>query len=565
MKLNKNPFVYYLDQYNVLSPNHSKIYDEYTIDPDKTDTYSFTIKTKIEDTLINTFENDPQSIILTGNAGDGKTRLCRVVYDYFNQTSLQEWPEDGIIDVPFSKGTIRIVKDLSELQEEVIYSELESLQEYIKNQHANNIYFLIAANEGKLTKFLSQYSDLEFLRSEVASRFKSYEYNNEAFSIFNLLDVTSSVYVDRVLEEWNKKENWSACDSCPKQNRCIINLNHKRTSQDHIKEKIVEQYKLLDYLDTHITMREMLIHISYTLTGGYTCDDIFGAEYKELEQQTKKPYYENFYGHQLDENAFSEMKALKIFKALDPGLYSHSSIDDFIVNGDINGDEQSEIAHDKLIDNSLDLQLGYFKKKLSLYRDYDVQKNHQIIEEWIPKLRRKYFYEMESESEVNSNQLLPFEYTQEYISLFNNKKAQAHLKKDIINGLNRVFSGRLTEQTNKHLYATNKNLMIYDQFKSKDIEIEEESNRSDLDRVPSKFVVIVDDRVELNMNLAVFEFLMRASGGGTHNVLQQDAEILIDTFKNELIRISEPEEYELNILRYDNKTGLFIEDEISLL
>lgn len=560
-----NAFVYYLDQYNVLSPNHSKIYDEYTIDSNNGNSYSFTIETKIEKTLIHLFETNPQSIILTGNAGDGKTRLCRIVHDYFNKENLENWPEDGIVEFSFSNGKIRIVKDLSELKEDIIETELAHLQQIITSENDEKVYYLIAANEGKLTKFLSQYEHLNQLQNEVISRFKSHDKNSDQFSIFNLLDVTSSVYVEKVLSEWNKSENWDACHACPKQKRCIIHMNHERTSQNHIQDKVIEQYKLLDYLDTHITMREMLIHISYMLTGGFTCDDVLNANYKEIENQTKKPYYQNFYGHELDENAFSEMKALKIFKALDPGVYSHSSIDDFIINGDINGDVESEKAHNVLIGDSLDLQLGYFKKKLTLYRDYDVDKDHSIVNNWIPKLRRKYFYETVSEDSVNANQLLPFEYVDEYVNLFGNPKAQAQLKKDIINGLNRIFSGRLTEINNKHLFATNKNLMIYEQFRSKDIDIEEEAGHLDLDRKPSRFKILVRDEVSLNMNLAVFEYLMRASGGGTHNVLQQEAEILIDTFKNELIRISEPEEYELNILRYDNKTGLFIDDEISLL
>jgi hypothetical protein len=562
--LKGNSFVYYLDQYNVLSPNHAKIYDEYTIDSDNENSYTFKIETKIEKTLVSLFENNPQSIILTGNAGDGKTRLCRIVHDYFNNEELVSWPEDGIVEFSFSNGKIRIVKDLSELKEDVIEKELTHLQKLISSKHEEEVYYLIAANEGKLTKFLSQYEHLNSLQEDVSARFKSHENNTKDFSIFNLLDVTSSVYVEKVLTEWNKPENWEACQACPKQDRCIIHMNHQRTSQEHIQNKIVEQYKLLDYLDTHITMREMLIHISYMLTGGFTCDDVLNANYKEIEYQTKKPYYQNFYGHELDENAFSEMKALKIFKALDPGVYSHSSIDDFIINGDINGDEISEKAHNELIGDSLDLQLGYFKKKLKLYRDYDVDKDHSIVEDWIPKLRRKYFYETVSDENVNSNQLLPFEYVDEYVSLFDNPRAQAVMKKEIINGLNRIFSGRLTE-TNKNLFATNKNLMIYEQFRSKDVDVEQEEERTDLDRIPSNFTVSVRDEVYLNMNLAVFEYLMRASGGGTHNVLQQEAEILIDTFKNELIRISDPEEFELNILRYDNKTGLFIDDEISLL
>ncbi|WP_345240662.1 hypothetical protein [Pontibacillus salipaludis] len=559
-----NPFVYYLDQYNVLSPNHSKIYDEYTHDSSNEKSYTFNVHTQIEETLLSIFENSPQSVILTGNAGDGKTRLCRIIYNYFNDDELTTWPEEGIINFSFPKGTLRIVKDLSELKEDVIQRELVALQNNVESGHDNNVYYLIAANEGKLTKFLSQHDELSLLNKEVLKRFETFENNSQEFSIFNLLDVTSSVYVNRVLEEWNKEENWSPCQACPKQDRCMIYMNHQKTSQPHIQEKIVEQYQLLDYLDTHITMREMLIHISFMLTGGYTCDDVLEADYKQLKKQIKRPYYQNFYGHDLSENAFSEMKALRLFKTLDPGNYSHSSIDDFIVNGDINGDEKLEEVHSEIFGPTLDLELGYFKKKLTLYRDYNVDNDHSLIEEWIPKLRRKLFYELQQDLGFITDQLLPYEYLGEYKSLFNSHKNQTAIKKQLTNGLNRVFSGRLTSDM-KELLATNKNLMIYESFSSKKaLKLLEELERSDLDRKPSKFSLNVDDEISMNVNLAIFEYLMRASGGGTHNILQQDAEILVDTFKNELIRLSEPDDYELNILRYDREEGLFIEDEISL-
>ncbi|MEC3884850.1 hypothetical protein VKA52_14035 [Halobacillus sp. HZG1] len=559
-----NPFVFYLDQYNVLSPNHSKIYDEYTHDSSDEKSYTFNVHTQIEETLLQVYENNPQSVILTGNAGDGKTRLCRIIYNYFNNDDLTIWPEEGIVDFQFPKGTLRIVKDLSELKEDVIHRELDALQKNIENKHADGVYYLIAANEGKLTKFLSQHDDLNLLNEAVLRRFESYENNSRDFSIFNLLDVTSSVYVDRVLEEWNKEENWSACHACPKQDRCIIYMNHERTSQPHIREKIVEQYQLLDYLDTHITMREMLIHNSFMLTGGYTCDDVLEADYKQLKEQIKRPYYQNFYGRDLSENAFSEMNALKLFKTFDPGSYSHSSIDDFIINGDINGDEKLENVHKDIFGPTLDLELGYFQKRLTLYRDYNVDNDHSLIEDWIPKLRRKLFYELQEEVGFTTDQLLPYEYLSDYKSLFNNPRNQTAIKRELTNGLNRIFSGRLTTDM-KELLATNKNLMIYESFKSrKSLNLLEELERTDLDRKPSKFTMNVDDEISMNVNLAIFEYLMRASGGGTHNILQQDAEILVDTFKNELIRLSEPDEYELNILRYDREEGLFVEDEISL-
>ncbi|MGG3907718.1 hypothetical protein [Geobacillus stearothermophilus] len=121
-----NPFVTYLDKFNVLSPNHSKIYDEYNREMETEESFDFTIATKIEEHLKNIFSNNPHSVILTGNAGDGKTRLCRLIHDQFSDKSLVNWPENGVVTVQYEKGTIKIVKDLSELKEEIIYGILQA-------------------------------------------------------------------------------------------------------------------------------------------------------------------------------------------------------------------------------------------------------------------------------------------------------------------------------------------------------------------------------------------------------------------------------------------------------
>jgi hypothetical protein len=555
-----NPFVDYLDQYNVLSPNHAKIYDEYTYDHGK-ESYTFKINTKIEEHLIKIYQEDPHSIILTGNAGDGKTRLCRLVHDSFSRTNLHQWPDTGIVNISFEKGTIRIVKDLSELKEDIILRELLSLQESIQNNHENNIFYLIAANEGKLTKFLSQHHVLSDLRQWVASRFNSHKDNNSIFSVINLLDVTSSVYVEKVLTEWNREDNWSHCSSCPIRNRCIIHLNHERTSKEHIQKRLVEQYRILDFLGYHITMREMLIHISYLLTGGYNCKDINDADYLALEEQSKKPYYQNFYGHEIDKEAFTEMRALKIFKELDPGDQSISIIDDFIFNGDISGQDEIEYIHKELFNSELDMQFGYFKKRLNMYRDHNKESDDNLIDEWINKLRRKLFFEMKNDVFQNRLALLPYQYIQDYGDMFEKPHKQAQIRKDLINGLNRAFSKKLVTPLNQ-LHATNENLMIYSSYNNRQLSIVQEDTRKDIDHLSSKFYLVVEDEVALPLNLSLFEYLMRLNSGDTHNVLKQDVEILIDTFKNELIRISEADPYTLNILRYEKNNGLYIEDEI---
>ena len=363
---------------------------------------------------------------------------------------------------------------------------------------------MIAANEGKLTKFLSNYDELLMLRQEVKLRFFSHNNNSEMFSVINLLDVTSSVYVERVLEEWNKEENWSPCYTCGEKNRCVIYHNHKKTSQEHVQRRIVNQYRLLDFLQTHITMREMLIHISYMLTGGYTCKDIHNAGYIELEEQTRKVYYQNFYGYEAQKDAFSEMQALKVFKGIDPGQYSHSSLDDFIINGDISGDSEIEQVHNDLFNEELDMQFGYFKKRLIIYRDHNKDSNDDLIEQWIEKLRRKVYFEVPEDFTIDRTALLPYKYLNEYAELFESQSKQAQIKRDIIKGLNRAFSKRLVE-SGSYLYATTENLMIYGDFKPKEMSIDQEPERNDIDHNPSKFILSVGE-FDLPLNLSVFEY-----------------------------------------------------------
>ncbi|WP_054637318.1 hypothetical protein [Thalassobacillus sp. C254] len=91
-----------------------------------------------------------------------------------------------------------------------------------------------------------------------------------------------------------------------------------------------------------------------------------------------------------------------------------------------------------------------------------------------------------------------------------------------------------------------------------------ETQRMDIDHVPSKLWVVIDDDVEMPVNLLLFEYLMRSNGGSTNNLLHQEAEIMINTFKNDLIKISEPNEELLVILRLDRDSGLYIEDEIDV-
>lgn len=556
-----NSFVQYLDQFNVLSPRHAKIYDEYTLSEDL---YKFSIDTKIEHFLLHLFDDSPRSVIMTGNAGDGKTRLCRTVFEKITGQPLAQWPTSGIVDVPFDKGTLRIVKDLSELTDSVIYEELKCLQAVIEADHSSRFYYLIAANEGKLTKFLTQNPSLKALSDLVNERFLDHHRNDSRLHLVNLQDVTSSIYAGRIMEEWNREGNWVACESCSQKANCIIHLNHRRMSRESIRSKLIEQYRLLDCLGIHVTMREILIHISYVITGGLTCEQVLQADYRDIEEQAKRAYYDNFYGVHMLENGSGELGAIRYFRRLDPGQLSISSVDDYLLNGDISGDPQIVSKHQTLFDEEIDLLFGYYRKLIEMYRTQNPDQDSMAIFEQMPKFRRKYFFESEEQEGSIREKLVPYLHFYRFVDSLTNKQTLASIRKELIQGLNHAFSRKLISRDETQLFVVNENLMIHESFSASQVKLFVDEERSDIDYLPSKIYITVNRDTKLEVKLPVFEYLLRLAGGGLFITLRQEVDILLSTFKNDLINRSELDEFSLQIFAVDPNKGVYVPYQIDI-
>lgn len=555
-----NSFVQYLDQFNVLSPSHAKIYDEYT---QSADSYHFSIDTNIERYLMKLFEEAPRSVIMTGNAGDGKTRLCRTVYDQLTGEPLQQWPNSGIVDVPFGQGTLRIVKDLSELTDEVILAELQLLQEVITKEHESRFYYLIAANEGKLTKFLSQYDRLSILSQMVKERFLDYKTNDERLHLVNLQDVTSSIYAARIIEEWNREDNWAACEGCSRNRNCVIQLNHRRLTQPVIQDRLVEQYRLLDCLGVHVTMREILIHISYVMTGGLTCEQVMKAGYDHIEEHANLAYYNNFYGVHTKDSGSGEQGALRHFKQLDPGKLSISAIDDYLLNGDISGDEHIVHKHQRLFDDEIDLLFGYYRKQIEQFRIQEPTKDSVKIFDQMPKFRRKYFFETDEQDGATREALIPYMHFYRFLSSMKDRQALASVRKELIQGLNHNFSKKLISRNESNLFIVNENLLIRESFSASQVKLAVDDERFDIDYLPSKLFITVNE-TRLEVKLPVYEYLLRLAGGGLFIALRQEVDILLSTFKNDLVNRSELDEFCLQVFAVDPNSGVYRPFEIDI-
>lgn len=155
MELKINSHVSRLNRYLPFSASHDQIYEEYQSDED-----GLNLETKALSFTIEAVRSKASCIVLTGDAGHGKTHLCRrllvdyLEYDQSTSRTLLRTSCDGehLISHPASPKThqsLRIHKDFSEIDPKVAAEFIE------KHVATGDSTLVICANEGRLRAIIS--------------------------------------------------------------------------------------------------------------------------------------------------------------------------------------------------------------------------------------------------------------------------------------------------------------------------------------------------------------------------------------------------------------------------
>lgn len=542
---NKNPFIYFLNKYCPTSGAHENIFEEYVLESK----FTLDIETKTEKFLREEFlKENPRHVILTGNAGDGKTRIGKKIFSH-----LFPKRKDELIKEDQFKGNLNgngkeifYIKDLSVFSEKETQEILIDLYNSIINEE-NKIFF-IAANEGKLHHNLNQlgkeYSELKnWILNEIRSIPGIYtnSIKNDKFKknivVINLNHVTNSVYLKDIIKQINKKENWEACENCSLKGKCIIYWNYNQLQKDNIINRLEEIYKIIENQDIHLTFRDLLNHITYTYTGGLYCKDI---NEKERSYINNKMYYLNFLGDSIEqEEIFEKIFAFKYVKQLQIGKISTLIIDKLIL------EESNQIK--ELLENEIGFGIDEFNTLKEKLRK-EILKDYTELNKWLTKLRKKLFFEYNNDNKDIVYNLLPFQHYKVFIELNKNfEKVAKKIKSQIIQALNNNFSDTyLLIKGSKHkelLYLTIK----IDNFSLKTIPIllkrflEEDvnfypviPNFEYLDHNRVHFIIDIENE-KLDISLNLFDYLSRVSNGGLSNILSEENDLLIKDFKDRLI------------------------------
>jgi len=216
-------------------------------------------------------------IILTGTAGDGKTKLCRDIVKSLDGVDFDEaaWNAHGY----FSTHERTIVKDFSELKED----KERLIRELIHILDSNTIGkpILVAVNDGILIEELENFVDQtpDNNEKETALRLKeiiedkiNLGFSNcsghELVNLINLSKLNAKENMTLIFDTILDHSGWNDCNGClgkVNQSCSIYNKYNLLKSNPHIKENISNIILLLQLNNEHFTIRELLNLTTNTL------------------------------------------------------------------------------------------------------------------------------------------------------------------------------------------------------------------------------------------------------------------------------------------------------------
>lgn len=231
-------------------------------------------------------EQNPQTIILTGHAGDGKTSLLIQVLKSLRLLEPKKALKKYDTVKSIHNREIFYIKDMSELKSE---EQLDLLNFALKAPNEGKSAILVS-NTGPLIKtferLFSNKPEVDFMEVEM-TLLESMD-NNEAktitlgeysFIIINIARIDNVGIIKQLLEKILSRDLWEEkCSSCNSNNICPIYNNYKSLSNTIHRDKVIDFienfYRWLYENDNRLTIRQILSHLSFAITGNLNCNQV---------------------------------------------------------------------------------------------------------------------------------------------------------------------------------------------------------------------------------------------------------------------------------------------------
>lgn len=503
------------------------------------------------------------SVILTGTAGDGKTHLCRQVWEMLGGSERQWGVDDPYLRIPVrlangEEVTVHFIRDLSawvpqrglewdHTKETLLQDFCWSLYEPVAHE-----VFLIAANDGQLVETWRRLHPTPMVE-KVRQLFETLLVEDRQFEagvrlkFFNLSRGNSADLFDQALNAFVNHEGWQECYAETRQSsflnevdptatfgpNCPIRHNYELLQNPLVRKRLRALFELCDFNDLHIPIRQILLLLSNAVLGHPDVKDylMVWSDVPGIIQAgsiSRASLYNNIFGGNMPEN---RRETLTVFDYLDRfriGYETSNRVDNILIFGE--SDETIRPFFTTLLEQ--DTFYGADKQYKAAQHEYvegtdeDDSKKNTFLQQLIVQ-RRGLFFKIpdEFEHELKLWELTVFSFAGEYLSrvlevLRSNGRLERLILARLIKGLNRIFTGMFVS-SDQHLYlATSLSFSNARVSRMQEARISVKPDRGERiemilqNGVPTLNVVLWEDiQCPLRLNLTRYEFLSRVAEG----------------------------------------------------
>ncbi len=245
-------------------------------------------------------------IIITGNAGDGKTAFIRHIEDrgqYRQAFTNKNGSTFRLNGLQFQSNYDGSQDEEERANNDVLnefFAPFFGLEDYSKASEGR----IIAINEGRLMDFLGTQEKLAALNKSIEDFFYQEGHSGLLPGLMvinlNLRSVTAGdkqnpSLLSQQLKKLTDKNLWTKCQGCPIADKCFIKYNVDTFQDSSAGDEVIERLEWLMRAivykrELHITMRDLRSFIAYMLTRDFSCDQVIKlVEYIHTENMAE--YY----------------------------------------------------------------------------------------------------------------------------------------------------------------------------------------------------------------------------------------------------------------------------------